>query len=500
MSSTPLFFDRVLETSTTVGTGNYELAGAITGYQSFAVVGDGNSCYYCAADVDANGSPIGDWEVGIGTYTSSGTTLSRDVIQASSNAGAAVDWAAGTRHVFLVVSAGYATSTAAADAVADLSGANVPGTDSHFSRSDHQHGIDSHAISNAMFRQSSALSIVGRSSNSTGDVADIAAAADGQVLRRSGSSIGFGAVDLSNSSAVTNALALANLPSIASGSILGRSAAGSGDPAALTLSQVLDLIGSAAQGDLLYRGASGWARLPAGTAGDFLKTQGASADPIWAPAFVPDSTVGLYATAHFFMLGAGQANNGTIAVGWQGVVTWSGAASIAARTKNFQVLTSAAALGSVASFIPATTTGIDWSYPFDLTFDIFTGSNIGNIRLWIGLSSANPGNSDTAAQRFVGFRYSTVVPDAGWIGVNFDGTTQATTSSLANIAASTEYKLRIRSDGTQTWFSVNGGAETNLSSHFPSGTTRVAPLGFIINQNGSAHTLEVARVWGFYGA
>lgn len=60
-----------------------------------------------------------------------------------------------------------------------------------------------------------------------------------------------------------------------------------GHPAAakeLTLSQVLDFIGSAAQGDILYRGASAWARLGAGTNGQFLQTQGAAANPQWATA------------------------------------------------------------------------------------------------------------------------------------------------------------------------------------------------------------------------
>ena len=110
MSSNPRFHDRVLEVSSTTGTGSYTLGGAVTGYQSFAVVGNGNSCYYCAADVDSNGLPSGDWEVGIGTYTTSGTVLSRDSIYASSNAGSAVNWSAGTRRVFLVTPSRYFTA------------------------------------------------------------------------------------------------------------------------------------------------------------------------------------------------------------------------------------------------------------------------------------------------------------------------------------------------------------------------------------------------------
>jgi hypothetical protein len=106
----PLFFDRVMETSTTTGTGTYTLAGAVTGYQTFAGVGDGNTAYYCAMDVDGNGIPTGGWEVGLGTYTAAGTLLARTTMLASSNSNNAVNWAAGTRRVFLVVPASIASS------------------------------------------------------------------------------------------------------------------------------------------------------------------------------------------------------------------------------------------------------------------------------------------------------------------------------------------------------------------------------------------------------
>lgn len=86
--------DRVKETTTTTSTGTYTLAGAVTGFQSFAVVGDGNATYYTVTDGT-------NWEIGVGTYTLSGTTLSRDTILASSNSGSAVNWGAGSKDVFL---------------------------------------------------------------------------------------------------------------------------------------------------------------------------------------------------------------------------------------------------------------------------------------------------------------------------------------------------------------------------------------------------------------
>jgi hypothetical protein len=88
--------DRVKVLSTTTGTGTLTLGSAVTGFQSFSVIGDGNSTYYTIA---AQTTP--DWEVGIGTYTASGTLLSRDTILESSNGGAAVDFPAGIKDVFV---------------------------------------------------------------------------------------------------------------------------------------------------------------------------------------------------------------------------------------------------------------------------------------------------------------------------------------------------------------------------------------------------------------
>lgn len=79
--------------------------------------------------------------------------------------------------------------------------------------------------------------------------------------------------------AVTNA----KLANMTENTIKARKTAGTGDPEDCTLSELIDayLGGSVAHGDIIYRGASGWARLPAGTSGEYLKTLGAGANPDW---------------------------------------------------------------------------------------------------------------------------------------------------------------------------------------------------------------------------
>lgn len=109
--------DRVNETTTTAGTGTVTLAGAVSGYQSFSVIGNANTTYYTIAHQTAS-----EWEVGIGTYTSSGTTLSRDTVLASSNSNNLVVFSAGTKNVFCDYPAGKAVYEDASNNV------TLPGT------------------------------------------------------------------------------------------------------------------------------------------------------------------------------------------------------------------------------------------------------------------------------------------------------------------------------------------------------------------------------------
>jgi len=113
--------DRVLETTSVAGTGDAALGGAQTGFQPFSVIGDGSTTYYTIVGVDDNHQPTGEWEVGIGTYVSTGNYISRDTVLSSSNGGAKVYFASGTKDIFLdlpseevLLSAGDVTGPASA--------------------------------------------------------------------------------------------------------------------------------------------------------------------------------------------------------------------------------------------------------------------------------------------------------------------------------------------------------------------------------------------------
>ena len=82
--------ERIYETSVTTGTGEYTLAGAVTGFQPASVIGTTNYLYGFVTD-DTN------WEAGIYTYFSGPDRLQRTHVVASSNADAAVNWGAGTK-------------------------------------------------------------------------------------------------------------------------------------------------------------------------------------------------------------------------------------------------------------------------------------------------------------------------------------------------------------------------------------------------------------------
>jgi hypothetical protein len=226
--------DRVKETTTTTGTGTITLAGAASGFQSFSVVGNGNTTYYTIA-----GQGTSEWEIGIGTYTSSGTTLSRDTVLASSaGAPTKTTFSTGTKDVFVTYPSGrsvyvdgatvdtagmgatqgdilYASATdtfsrlpkntTATRYLANTGTSNNPA----WSQIDLSNGVTGD-LPFSNLTQGSALSVLGVTGNAIADVASISAGSDHQVLRRSGTAVSFGAVNLASTNAVTGTLPLGN--------------------------------------------------------------------------------------------------------------------------------------------------------------------------------------------------------------------------------------------------------------------------------------------------
>jgi hypothetical protein len=113
--------DRVKETSTTTGTGTFDLAGAVSGFESFVTgIGNSNTTYYSIVNEN------GEFEVGLGTVTDAATdTLSRDTIISSSNSDAAVNFSAGTKNVFCTLPASKAVILDSSDNIVANNGSNL---------------------------------------------------------------------------------------------------------------------------------------------------------------------------------------------------------------------------------------------------------------------------------------------------------------------------------------------------------------------------------------
>lgn len=104
-----IYRDRVMETTTTTGTTALALGGAIAGFRAFSsVMSSSNTppdtCYASVFGVDGNGTPTGEFECGLYTY-SAASTLTRTRVDDSSNSGAAVVFSAGTKYVSLSLNA-----------------------------------------------------------------------------------------------------------------------------------------------------------------------------------------------------------------------------------------------------------------------------------------------------------------------------------------------------------------------------------------------------------
>ena len=106
-----------------------------------------------------------------------------------------------------------------------------------------------------------------------------------------------------------------------------------------------------------------------------------------------------------------------------------------------------------------------------IDFEIKTSSDITSQRLWLGFNTSGTSgiaSSDTAPDTDIAlFRFSTAAGDNGWVPCTRNSVTTTVGSAIGTVVANTVYKLRIRLTDTAAYFSVNGGAETTISTTLP---------------------------------
>lgn len=132
--------------------------------------------------------------------------------------------------------------------------------------------LGTNVVANSNIRQSAALSVIGRSANSTGDVADISAGSDGQVLRRSGTTLGFGTI--ATAGITDDAVTYAKMQNVSATSrLMGRITFGAGDMEELTGTQATTLL------DVFTTTLKGLVPASGGGTTNFLRADGTWAAP-----------------------------------------------------------------------------------------------------------------------------------------------------------------------------------------------------------------------------
>lgn len=194
---------------------------------------------------------------------------------------------------------------------------------------------------------------------------------------------------------------------------------------------------------------------------------------------------------------------GTIAgIGATGSASTQGSPVVDNQARNsFTRFDTAAAAGAFAGFSPGGgfTEYFQTRHEGVVTLWIMTGSNISDIRYWIGVGQNNPSNSDTAPNNFIGFRYSTVAGDGGWVGVTKASGSQTVTSTVAAIAASTVYKLTITFTGTQMDFKVDNSSVQSSTTNLPSTTLSIGFQVFICPTVATSKSFYFSRCTCRYG-
>lgn len=265
--------------------------------------------------------------------------------------------------------------------------------------------------------------------------------------------------------------------------LLGRKTAAAGDTEECTLSEALDFVGSAAQGDILYRGAATWTRLGAGTSGQFLKTQGAAANPVWATASGGGggSAESIYEFDDFIT------NESTTQ--YKFFYSFGSAPSILTPEANHPgMIRLSTGVGgnsmnpcatAARSFLPADT--------FTLTFVVRPNGHA-NADYQVGARGATAWPTNEAI--FV----EALTTDTNWFLVTRTGGTSTRVDTGIAISNATWYKITLyRKDASTIGATVNAGAEVTSTTNIP--TAALDPFAQLIVASGT-QTYDI-DYWSF---
>jgi hypothetical protein len=367
-----------------------------------------NGIYY----VSDTGSISTDWELTRATDADSYGLASPDTLGEGSTV-FVQEGNTGAGELYTCNTTGTITFGTTAITFVQISSAQIYSAGTGLTLSGTQFSVTTNGITDALFRQSAGLSVVGRSANSTGDVADITAASDHQVLRRSGTSIAFGAVSLDQATAVTGTLPTGNGGTGITGYAVGdliyanttttldrltigaasRILTSSGsapawtDPASVTVGSATNVAGGGA-GQIVYNTASSTTTFLALGSSTFLLRAGAS-----APEYVDPANVSVGTATNVAGGGAGQlvynTASGTttfLALGTSGYILTAGASapqytdpatvSVGTATNSTNVAVTATSTNATfyPAFVDATTGNQAIEVDTDLTYNPSTNT------------------------------------------------------------------------------------------------------------------------------
>lgn len=347
-------------------------------------------------------------------------------------------------------------------------------------------------VTSAMLRDSAALSVIGRSANSTGVPADIAAANDGEVLRRSGTTIGFGTVATAGiaANAVTDAL----LRTSAALSVIGRSANSTGNVADIAAANDGEVLRRS--GTTLGFGTIATAGIADGAVTDVklstaiqnaLNALVDTADPLIAyPSYQTINVTSRY--TDFATVNAGFSPYNAVGSGTGNASAWSTA--IAGRHGLLTLETGTTTTGSY--FIGMNSFGVAFGsgvYRWRGDFWIPTASDgTDTFSVRAGFIDATSGECTDG----VYFRYTHSVNGGRWEFVTRNNSTEtATDTGVAGVAAIASMEIEVNADGTSANARINGTSVATNTTNIPTGATRSTGIGLAITKSAGTNNRTI---------